>query len=558
MGPADQSPEVDRVAGVGVGHAIASAHWIVLLGAGVVGVDERRQHAGVPKAGAVVHGRLRVEVDRIGVGAPLHVDLHLEFIADAVPIDVVQAVAVTVESIQWVGARAVVLGGIRVEVARGVHGAAENRSSRAAGAIGPGLDAVDVESITLVGVGVAITAAHRVVLLGARVGWIGRPVADFIVLAGAIVHRGTWIVVQGRRVRAAGNAPARWKVQAPLDVTAFEQVPGGALLVEQEVDAEWAGGQGVRMEGEGDDAGGQGTDGEPGDPLDDGTGHARVGHLNLPEGVSRVVGETGFDGHSSVVETVCTEEHRRGTVRAARRKLDAMLFVAAGHGGTIGRVFGVGRQEEAGLGSLSVSGQGHIEIPAFSGHQRREADVEDGLVDLHAGRQGGRQGEIPDVKRGGAAVAEDESVAPHPFVHTLDAVVHDGDAGAVRGHGVPGAFVDQFIGTVFSVGSGPLPADDVFDGFGEAEQDGIVKGAVRCPSRILEVGKVRVDGADHKVRRGQDDGRLAVGVDEQLVHRATAVVVKGQRNAAVFPVVDRSQGGRDVTGTVDQGEVEVA
>ena len=70
--PTDQPAEIHGIAGIGIGHAIASAHWIVFFRAGIVRVNQRGQNAGIPNAGPIVYSGVGIVVDRVGVGAPFY------------------------------------------------------------------------------------------------------------------------------------------------------------------------------------------------------------------------------------------------------------------------------------------------------------------------------------------------------------------------------------------------------------------------------------------------------------------------------------------------------
>ena len=230
-----------------------------------------------------------------------------------------------------------------------------------------------------------------------------------------------------------------------------------------------------------------------------------------------------------------------------------MLLQAARGRGHLGRIGFVGRQDEAGLLGVAIPREGDIEIPAFTWCKGGEPDVENGLVDLQPSREGRGQGEVADVKGGGVAIAQDERVGPDPVFDALDAVVEDGEARAVRGYGVSRAFVDQFIRTVLAIGTGPFPADDVLAGIVKTEDDGVLDDAVRGASRVFQMGEIGIEGGDDEVGGRRDGCRFSMRVHEQLVDHAVAVVVKGQRDAAVF---QRGQDPLDVARAVDDRQIQ--
>ena len=88
---------------------------------------------------------------------------------------------------------------------------------------------------------------------------------------------------------------------------------------------------------------------------------------------------------------------------------------------------------------------------------------------------------------------------PDPVFEAFDAVVEDGEARAVRGHGVARAFINQFICTILAIGTGPFPADDVLAGIVKTKDDGVLDDAVRGASWVFQMGEIGIEGGDDEV-----------------------------------------------------------
>ncbi len=182
-----------------------------------------------------------------------------------------------------------------------------------------------------VAVGHAITAAYRVVDFRTGMCGVAWAIAVAFVDAGSVVNGGVRVVIDRHWIGAPINLfTTRWQIDAPSHVAAFQPIAGCAFLVEYKVDAEWTLGQCVGVQVYIQYSGGQRINGDGGDPLNNGAELPWVAHLELTEGVSRVVGDAKFKVVPIVIAVGIIEEGHRGTIRVTWGQFHAMLEITAG------------------------------------------------------------------------------------------------------------------------------------------------------------------------------------------------------------------------------------
>ena len=182
-----------------------------------------------------------------------------------------------------------------------------------------------------------------------------------------------------------------------------------ALLVEYKVDAERALGQSVGVQVYIQYSGCQRVNAQACHPLNNGSELPRIAHLELTEGVTRVVGGAKFKVVTIGIAVGTVEEGHCRTISVTRGQLQAVLDQATRGIGVECRVRFVRGHHEAGFRHSGASGQGHGEIHAVAGRDAG-SKVKRGLVYAQACWQQGSEGEVPYVVRCARPVAQREVV----------------------------------------------------------------------------------------------------------------------------------------------------